>query len=185
MRKFLCPGLFAILLSSGSGATAQSAYTPEQLVEFYINSLDVGAARGICIGTPQECELPASPAGLDMLVTFELDSADLTAETQQNLAVFAQMMQDERLEIARFVVEGHTDARGTDLYNDELSKARADAVKTFLTGWAYRKIACPRSGLASLSHAPVMNLIPKIAAWNCGLICDDNGLLFWKTADPI
>jgi outer membrane protein OmpA-like peptidoglycan-associated protein len=134
MRKFLCPGLFAILLSSGSGATAQSAYTPEQLVEFYINSLDMGAARGICIGTPQECELPAAPAGLDMLVTFELDSADLTAETQQNLAVFAQMMQDERLEIARFVVEGHTDARGTDLYNDELSKARADAVKTFLTG---------------------------------------------------
>lgn len=134
MRKILCPSVFAVLLASAGGATAQSAYTPEQLVEFYINSLDMGATRGICIGTPQECEKPSVPAGLDMLVTFELDSADLTVETQQNLAVFAQMMQDERLEIARFVVEGHTDALGTDAYNVELSQARAEAVKTFLTG---------------------------------------------------
>jgi outer membrane protein OmpA-like peptidoglycan-associated protein len=134
MRKFLCPTILAFLLSSGGAALAQSAYTTDELVDFYIDSLDMGATRGICIGTPQECEKPAAPAGLDMLVTFELDSAELTAEAQQNLAVFAQMMQDERLEIARFVVEGHTDARGTDAYNVELSETRAVAVKTFLTG---------------------------------------------------
>ncbi|MGB3280218.1 MAG: OmpA family protein [Pseudorhodobacter sp.] len=134
MRRFLCPTVLMFFLSSGGVAVAQSAYTTDELVDFYINSLDMGLTRGICIGTPQECEKPAVPAGLDMLVTFELDSADLTKETQKNLAVFAQMMQDERLEIARFVVEGHTDARGTDAYNLELSQARAEAVKTFLTG---------------------------------------------------
>ncbi|RUS63324.1 OmpA family protein [Pseudorhodobacter sp. E13] len=130
----MCPAVFALSVLGGGAAYAQSAYTTEELVDFYINSIDMGATRGICIGTPQECEKPAAPAGLDMLVTFELDSADLTAEAQQNLAVFAQMMQDERLEIARFVVEGHTDALGTDEYNVELSEARAVAVKTFLTG---------------------------------------------------
>lgn len=134
MRRLLCPTVLALSVIGGGAAYAQSAYTTEELVDFYINSIDMGATRGICIGTPQECEKPAAPAGLDMLVTFELDSADLTAEAQQNLAVFAQMMQDERLEIARFVVEGHTDALGTDEYNVELSEARAVAVKTFLTG---------------------------------------------------
>ncbi|WP_199743700.1 OmpA family protein [Pseudorhodobacter sp. E13] len=134
MRRLMCPAVFALSVLGGGAAYAQSAYTTEELVDFYINSIDMGATRGICIGTPQECEKPAAPAGLDMLVTFELDSADLTAEAQQNLAVFAQMMQDERLEIARFVVEGHTDALGTDEYNVELSEARAVAVKTFLTG---------------------------------------------------
>jgi outer membrane protein OmpA-like peptidoglycan-associated protein len=134
MRNLLVPSVLAFALVNGPAAFAQSAYTPEQLVEFYINSLDMGATRGICIGTPQECEKPAAPAGLDMRVTFELDSAELTADTKQNLAVFAQMMQDERLEIARFVVEGHTDALGTDAYNVALSQNRAVAVMTFLTG---------------------------------------------------
>lgn len=134
MRRFLYSGIVAFVLSSSGAVLAQSAYSTDELVEFYINSIDMGMTRGICIGTPQECEKPVVPPGLDMRVTFELDSADLTVEAQKNLAVFAQMMQDERLEIARFVVEGHTDARGTDDYNVGLSEARAIAVKNFLTG---------------------------------------------------
>ena len=127
-------GFAVTVAGSGGVAEAQSQYTSEELVDFYINSLDMGATRGICIGTPQECEKPSEPKDLDMLVTFELDSADLTEDAQKNLAVFAQMMQDERLEIARFVVEGYTDARGADDYNITLSEARAKAVKDFLTG---------------------------------------------------
>jgi outer membrane protein OmpA-like peptidoglycan-associated protein len=134
MHKTLFPAVVAIALSAPGAASAQEQYTTDQLVEFFINSIDMGATRGICIGTPQECEKPAAPMGLDMLVTFELDSATLTPEAQQSLGVFAQMMQDERLEIARFVVEGHTDALGTEEYNLELSEARATAVRSFLTG---------------------------------------------------
>lgn len=123
----------ALVLATSVPVAAQSQYTTGQLVDFFVNSLDMGASRGICIGTPQECAAPVEPKGLDMLVTFELDSADLTAEAKDNLALFAQMMQDERLEIARFVVEGYTDARGGDDYNIDLSEARAASVKAFLT----------------------------------------------------
>ncbi|QYK41020.1 MAG: OmpA family protein [Paracoccaceae bacterium] len=113
-------------------ASAQDApYSVDELVEFFVNSADLGATRGICIGTPQECA-PPEPQGLDMLVTFELDSADLTAEAKGYLAVFAQMMQDERLEVAHFKVEGHTDARGGDGYNVDLSEARAESVRSYL-----------------------------------------------------
>jgi outer membrane protein OmpA-like peptidoglycan-associated protein len=133
MRYLLISTSLVISMSASSAALAQSAYTSDELVDFYINSLDLGATRGICIGTPQECDKPVEPQGLDMLVTFELDSADLTEDAQKNLAIFAQMMQDERLEIARFVVEGYTDARGSDEYNVDLSDARAQTVKEFLT----------------------------------------------------
>jgi len=125
----------AVFAALSAPASAQSAYTTDELVEFYINSIDMGATRGICIGTAQECDTgaePTAPQGLDMRVNFELDSATLTSDAAESLKVFALMMQDERLEIARFVVEGHTDARGTDGYNVELSEARAAAVSTFL-----------------------------------------------------
>jgi len=119
-------------------ASAQSAegYTTEQLVDFYVKSIDIGKARGICIGSAEQCAdpVPKKPAALDMLVTFELDSAQLTEQAKQNLAVFAQMMADRRLKASDFTVEGYTDARGTDQYNDELSRERADAVRAYLVG---------------------------------------------------
>ncbi|MEP3348246.1 MAG: OmpA family protein [Litoreibacter sp.] len=127
----------AVLVAMSMPAAADTEYTTEQLVDFFVDSIDMGATRGICIGTAQECDTAATPSvpqGLDMRINFELDSANLTAEAQESLAVFALMMKDERLEIARFVVEGHTDARGTEGYNVDLSEARAAAVSEFLTG---------------------------------------------------
>lgn len=112
-------------------AQAQAAYTAEQVVEFMVNSANLGATRAICIGTAQECAVEPPP-GLDMMVNFPLDSAELTGEARQSLAVFAQALQDERLRIASFVVEGHTDAIGAATYNMTLSERRAASVKSYL-----------------------------------------------------
>lgn len=130
MRPMTLAILLSLPLAAPQMAEAQN-YTVDELVEFFVQSADLGATRGICIGTPQECAPPV-PQGLDMLVTFELDSADLTPEAEGYLALFAEMMQDERLKIARFKVEGHTDARGGDAYNVNLSEARAEAVRQHL-----------------------------------------------------
>lgn len=134
MKRLLATA--AVFAALSAPVSAQEAYTTDELVDFYINSIDMGATRGICIGTAQECDTaaePTAPQGLDMRINFELDSATLTSEATESLKVFALMMQDERLEIARFVVEGHTDARGSEGYNIDLSEARAAAVSTFLT----------------------------------------------------
>ena len=126
--------LTAALLSCAvalPGAAQQAPYAPDDVVNFLIDSVDLGLNRGICIGPAEECA-PPKPKGLDMFINFELDSASLTEEARQNLAIFAQALTDERLKKASFVVEGHTDARGTDIYNDTLSEERAAAVKAFL-----------------------------------------------------
>lgn len=121
------------MLGLSGPAQSEGAYTVDQLVEYFIRSADLGATRGICIGTPQECA-PPEPVGLDMLVTFALASAELTPEAKDMLMLFARMMQDDRLAVAGFVVEGHTDARGGDGYNVELSELRAEAVRSHLVG---------------------------------------------------
>lgn len=65
--------------------------------------------------------------GSDFL--FDFDRADVRPEADEALAEVAQ-----RVEAAqkRVVVEGHTDGKGTDGYNQALSERRAAAVRTAL-----------------------------------------------------
>lgn len=110
-------------------AFAEPAPTADEIVQRFIAAADLGDQRAICIGTEQECSsAPAVPATQDMKVTFELDSAVLTSEAERALETFAEAFNDPRLRVATFKVEGHTDARGSDDYNVELSERRADAV---------------------------------------------------------
>lgn len=65
-------------------------------------------------------------------VFFENDSAALTERARADLAKIAAELADNAPESAAVV--GHTDSVGTDAHNDELSRARAEAVSAFLTG---------------------------------------------------
>jgi outer membrane protein OmpA-like peptidoglycan-associated protein len=50
----------------------------------------------------------------------------------RNLNEFAKALYNEKRAGARFIVEGHTDARGGESYNLDLSERRAAAVAKFL-----------------------------------------------------
>ena len=114
-------------------AHAASDYSSNQVVKFFIKSANMGAARGLCIGTVVECISTSSKlAGFDMLVNFEYNSAELSAAAKANLEQIAIALQDPRFATANFIVEGHTDAQGTEIYNLSLSERRAHSVISFL-----------------------------------------------------
>ena len=88
-------------------------------------------------GTEAECRTSGqseplsagiAPPSFDLRITFALDSDRLTPAARQNLNEFAKALNDPRLKVFSFAVEGHTDARGTDEHNNDLSKRRAEAV---------------------------------------------------------
>ena len=62
---------------------------------------------------------------------FDYDSPDLRIEALASLRKLALLIQKNPG--ARFVIEGHTDAFGSDEYNLELSRKRAESVKAWLT----------------------------------------------------
>lgn len=131
--RYLAATVLSGALAAAVPAAAEEVYKPDDIVKFFIESADLGAARGICIGTVQECEADQPrPSGLDMMINFELDSAELTEMARANLESFARALQDDRLRAARFVVEGHTDALGSANYNLTLSERRARSVTAFL-----------------------------------------------------
>jgi len=68
----------------------------------------------------------------NLLLTFELDSANLTEQAIANARVFAQVLKSPELQQAGFEIQGHTDMRGSHEYNQDLSQRRAEAVKAFL-----------------------------------------------------
>lgn len=94
--------------------------------------------RAVCIGTDSACAAeetaaaPAAETGFDLLITFELGSDRLSEQAKANLREFATALQSPELADARFNVDGHTDARGSEGFNTKLSRRRAAAVVAFL-----------------------------------------------------
>ncbi|HEY6484116.1 MAG TPA: OmpA family protein [Steroidobacteraceae bacterium] len=63
-------------------------------------------------------------------VTFELNSAQLTADSHAPLDTMAAGLKKHAR--VRIEIQGHTDSTGTAAYNLKLSQRRADAVRTYL-----------------------------------------------------
>ena len=66
----------------------------------------------------------------DSGVLFAHDSDDLNSESEQKLKELAEIL--NKYPDTYILVEGHTDASGTDAYNNKLSKRRAQSVSDFL-----------------------------------------------------
>ena len=65
-------------------------------------------------------------------VTFGHDSDLLTPEGMATLRPLGEALADPRLSASRFLIGGHTDAKGSDAYNQGLSERRARAVRDYL-----------------------------------------------------
>ena len=67
-----------------------------------------------------------------MRIQFEFDSTAVVPESLPLLDSVGEMMMLPQVEGRAIIVEGHTDARGTEAYNEGLSQRRAAAVKRYL-----------------------------------------------------
>lgn len=81
-------------------------------------------------------EAPAAPAkrpSASMLVTFETNSAELTARAKQLLDTLGRALQSDKLAEFKFSIEGHADPRGGEQFNLQLSQQRAEKVVSYLS----------------------------------------------------
>lgn len=73
----------------------------------------------------------SQPSSLSLPVPFAFDSADILPSAKSQLDAIAagiRMLPTTQ----RVVIEGHTDAVGTELYNESLSQRRAQSVRRYL-----------------------------------------------------
>jgi outer membrane protein OmpA-like peptidoglycan-associated protein len=69
---------------------------------------------------------------LDFSINFDFDSADIDPASYPTLDTLAEALKSQDLYASRFLINGHTDSKGSDDYNLELSQRRANAVVQYL-----------------------------------------------------
>jgi len=161
MRTLIPTAILAALAFAPQPAAAQvdpcaGRLDPARIVDCLRPGGIGGAARGIrpAPGAPQAAAnrpapaaagAPAAPppvaagirqsppaSAVDLSVPFGFDSAELTAQGSAALGALATALKDPALAGARFRIAGHTDAQGSDAYNQALSERRAEAARRFL-----------------------------------------------------
>lgn len=99
--------------------------------EINLDELLADYARRVAGGDVYYTPLLKNPKGGDTLVLyFDFDTAGLTPRTERQLEIVSDLLRlgpDKQLKIS-----GHTDALGTEEYNDKLSAERALSVRDFL-----------------------------------------------------
>jgi outer membrane protein OmpA-like peptidoglycan-associated protein len=69
---------------------------------------------------------------IDLEINFEYNSATIAASAMSQVTALGQALSSPELKGNTFIVAGHTDAKGSETYNQGLSERRAEAVKRFL-----------------------------------------------------
>jgi outer membrane protein OmpA-like peptidoglycan-associated protein len=90
------------------------------------------AVRSAPAAAPAPAPVAVAESSVDLTVPFAFDSAELTAQGAAALGALGAALKDPALAGARFRIAGHTDAKGTDAYNQALSERRAEAARRYL-----------------------------------------------------
>lgn len=80
----------------------------------------------------------------DSGILFGFDSADLTAQAKENINNLANTL--TKYEDTNILIEGHTDSRGDEQYNQKLSERRARAVSKALGDLGIRNVRMKEIG---------------------------------------
>jgi outer membrane protein OmpA-like peptidoglycan-associated protein len=157
MSSLLVGGLF--LSATGMPAAAQSVSSTQILNALappappITRSLSISPASQAAVSAPDQAfieslrhrahsltveesdrvaDLAKDKAKIDLEIYFDFNSAVITPKAEPQLKELGTALSSDVLKGAVVVISGHTDAKGTDQYNQLLSQRRAEAVKTYL-----------------------------------------------------
>ena len=100
----------------------------------FVDTLRNRKTRSLSLGERQEiAELAATKPKIDLEIRFDYNSADISKSSMPAVQELGKALSNASLKGSTFVVAGHTDAIGSEAYNQDLSERRADTIKKYLT----------------------------------------------------
>jgi outer membrane protein OmpA-like peptidoglycan-associated protein len=115
---------------------------------------------------------------IDLEINFDYNSADISTRSLPSVQALGRALSNPDLKGSTFIVAGHTDAAGSETYNQDLSERRADSIKKYLVdkygivgtdlvtvGYGKSKLKDPANPLAEVNRrVQVVNMENKATA---------------------
>jgi OmpA-OmpF porin, OOP family len=99
-----------------------------------LRNLAVNVATSQEVAAERVSQPSAERASLSLQIQFDFNSATVKPESKGALFNLANAMLSRDLMENKFLIEGHSDAKGKQDYNQRLSQQRADSVREILIG---------------------------------------------------
>jgi outer membrane protein OmpA-like peptidoglycan-associated protein len=156
---------------------ADPALTAEQ--GRFVQKIRGRPSRSLSLSEREEiATLAKDKPNIDLEITFDYNSAEISAKSMPSVQALGKALTSSDLQGSTFVVAGHTDAAGSDAYNQDLSERRADSIKRYLTdefgiagadlvtvGYGESKLKDPGQPLAEANRrVQVVNMANKSTA---------------------
>lgn len=113
--------------ASAAGSVASAVTTPPALP-----SAPTSTSTSTTTTSPAPASSPEPPSSLSLAIQFDLNSARVRPESGAVLGNLVAALLSPELKGNRFLIEGHTDARGVPAANLRLSQQRAEEVRLYL-----------------------------------------------------
>ncbi|MEA2836082.1 MAG: hypothetical protein QOD89_632 [Bradyrhizobium sp.] len=121
-------------LTRGLSVTPQADPAATAAEGKFVQTLRNRATRSLSVSEREEiATLAKDKPNIDLEITFDYNSADISAKSLPAVQALGRALSNPDLKGSTFIVAGHTDAAGSESYNQELSERRADSIKRHLT----------------------------------------------------
>jgi len=120
-------------LTRGLSMGPQADPAPNPAETKLINSIRGRSTRSLSNTEREEiATMVQDKPNIDLTITFDYNSADISAKSLPEVQKLGRALTSADLEGSTFLLAGHTDAAGSDNYNQDLSERRADSIKRYL-----------------------------------------------------
>lgn len=115
----------------------------------FVQTIRGRATRSLSSAEREEiATIAKTKPNIDLEITFNYNSADISQKSMPSVQALGRALTSPDLKGSTFIVAGHTDAAGSDAYNQDLSERRADSIKRYLVG----KYSIPASDLVTVGY---------------------------------
>lgn len=175
--RALAPAKKPLTRGLSVGPQAEPAVSAEE--GRFVQKIRGRSTRSLSASEREEiATLAKDKPNIDLEITFDYNSAEISAKSLPSVQALGKALTNPDLKGSTFVVAGHTDAAGSDAYNQDLSERRADSIKRYLTdkygvaaadlvtvGYGESKLKDPSQPLAEVNRrVQVVNMANKTTA---------------------
>lgn len=147
--KALTPEKKPLTRSLSMGAPAQTDPVATEAEGKFVQSLRNRPTRSLSTGEREQiATIVKDKPRIDLEINFDYNSDRISARSLPSVQALGRALANPELKGSTFIVAGHTDAAGSDIYNQDLSERRADSIKRYLV----EKSGIPAADLVTVGY---------------------------------